>query len=149
MQSAVITNGIEVRAGAVFIPEQSHKSNLTFVYSVRMRIIPDHPSRDPRMVSAKLTTRHWRITDYGGDTEHVDGPGVVGFYPILNIEDTYSGENFNEGWFVYQSQTSMNGPGGSMDGFIDFDAFDRFGNKYEEIQVQLGKIVFLVPGYIR
>ena len=115
-----------------------------------MRFLPEHPSRDPRMCSARLRSRHWRITPYpGADVESVDGPGVIGLYPQLSIEDTYSHENFNDGWFAYQSQVDMHAPGGALSGFIDFDAFDKFGNKYEEIQVKLGEIIFLVPEYIR
>lgn len=150
MQSVVVTKGIEVRAGAVFVPEQSEKGSLNFVYSMRMRLIYDHPSRDPRMMSAKLTFRHWNISPYpGGESQCYDGPGVVGLYPHLHAGNNCSKENFDEGWFVYQSEVVVKAPGGSMNGFMDFDAFDKFGNKYEEIRVLLGDMIFLVPEYIR
>ena len=33
---------------------------------------------------AQLVTRHWRIKDFNGEESAVDGPGVVGFYPIVS-----------------------------------------------------------------
>ena len=150
MQSVAITEGIEVRAGAVFVPEQSSRGNLIFVYTIRLRLIADHQSRDPRMTSARLTHRHWRITSQlGGAEQHVDGEGVIGLYPHLRIGDECSEEHFSDGWFGYQSQTVQIAPGGTLRGFMDFAAFDKFGSNYKQIQVQLGEISFIVPDYIR
>ena len=115
-----------------------------------MRLNADHPSRDPRMVSARLTTRHWRIASQpDGIVQSVDGEGVIGLYPHLRIGDECSEEHFSDGWFGYQSQTVQTAPGGFMYGFIEFAAFDKFGNNYKQIQVQLGMISFIVPDYIR
>lgn len=50
----------------------------------------------------KLTTRHWRIIadlSHPGQVESVDGPGVIGLFPVLSPHDT------NE--FQYCSQTVM------------------------------------------
>ena len=150
MQSVAITEGIEVRAGAVFVPEQSSRDSLIFVYTIRLRLIADHQSRDPRMTSARLTHRHWRITSQlGGAEQHVDGEGVIGLYPHLRIGDECSEEHFSDGWFGYQSQTVQIAPGGTLRGFMDFAAFDKFGSNYKQIQVQLGEISFIVPDYIR
>lgn len=33
--------------------------------------------------SCQLETRHWVITDADGNVERVDGPGVVGEYPVM------------------------------------------------------------------
>ena len=61
--SSVITNGIEVRAAYVFAPEKSTKNKLVFIYTIRMRLIADHPTRLSRMVSCRLLRRHWRVND--------------------------------------------------------------------------------------
>jgi len=61
--SCAITNGIEIRFAYVFSPERSPESLYVYIYTIRMRLLADHPTRLPRMVSCRLLRRHWRIFD--------------------------------------------------------------------------------------
>lgn len=61
--SSVVTNGIEVRYSYVFAPERSSTSLFVFIYTIRMRLLADHPTRHPRMLSCRLLRRHWKIFD--------------------------------------------------------------------------------------
>ncbi|PVD29033.1 hypothetical protein C0Q70_11630 [Pomacea canaliculata] len=47
-------------------------------------------SRADKCLSCQLETRHWIITDDEGREERVDGPGVVGEYPIMTPGAEYS-----------------------------------------------------------
>lgn len=51
-----------------------------------MTMSPDAPQSE----SCQLETRHWIITDDKGSEEQVDGPGVVGEYPVM-----YPGASFS------------------------------------------------------
>ena len=64
--------------------------------------------------SAKLTTRHWIITDGNEKVQEMKGSGVIGEYPHLA-----SGESFH-----YTSGTVMNTMVGSMQGSYQFIADD-------------------------
>lgn len=59
---------------------------VAFGYNIRMRMDPLAPPD----AACELTTRHWRIRDRSvrdlpddEPSEHVDGPGVIGLYPLL------------------------------------------------------------------
>jgi len=56
--------------------------------------------------TVQLRSRHWRITDAGGRTEEVRGPGVVGETPVLE-----PGESFE-----YTSGCPLTTPSGIMVG---------------------------------
>lgn len=61
---------------------------------------------DPKE-SCQLHTRHWEITHFeDGREETVDGPGVVGEYPVMKPGSTFS----------WMSRTFFKKPGGSMSG---------------------------------
>ena len=68
---------------------------LKFAYNIRMRMSSDAPPD----AACELTTRHWRIRDRavldlpdGEPSEHVDGEGVIGLYPLLQpgVRSTHS-----------------------------------------------------------
>lgn len=120
--SRAVTKGIEVIASSVYVPQGGHRFGI--IYSIRVRIIPPgeegHVTASDRgFETCQLESRHWRITDSTTNrTEHVDGRGVIGMYPIL-YEGGYteSGDEGN-GFFVYQS---CSGPTeGSFGGHITF-----------------------------
>ncbi|ETX10450.1 magnesium transporter ApaG [Marinomonas ushuaiensis DSM 15871] len=64
--------------------------------------------------SAKLTTRHWIVTDGNEQVQEMKGSGVIGEYPHLA-----SGESFH-----YTSGTVLNTVVGSMQGSYQFIADD-------------------------
>ena len=91
-----------------------------FSVSVRPQIVPEHsrPDEDKFLfaytvtirntgeVAAQLVSRHWIITDAGGQIEEVRGPGVVGEQPVLK-----PGQSFR-----YTSGCPLSTPVGSMHG---------------------------------
>jgi uncharacterized protein affecting Mg2+/Co2+ transport len=67
---------------------------------------------------ARLTLRHWMITDALGHTDAVNGPGVVGLYPVVHRGMTP---------FVYQSCCPLATPTGTMRGAFDFQVIEGPG----------------------
>ena len=75
--SDTTTEGIRVRVSAQYVPEQSlpeHRRH-AFVYRVHITNEGDE--------WAKLLSRRWVIRDADGETEVVEGPGVIGEMPEL------------------------------------------------------------------
>jgi len=100
-----VTNGIEVTASPVLVTHESsrdstfgvtedngevggvERSRFFFTYSIRMRLLEDHSSRPGGLGSCQLVSRHWRIAERGeAPPQEVDGPGVVGEFPILRAD---------------------------------------------------------------
>ena len=121
-ECTVVTNGVEVSASSVLVTHESSlesdgpDARLFFTYSIRMRLLEDHPSRPPALGSCQLVSRHWRITDSKGAVESVDGPGVVGEFPLLRADRRLTFP------FAYQSCTSSLGANSSFAGTLRFRA---------------------------
>jgi ApaG protein len=75
--SDTTTEGIRVRVGAQFVPEQSDPERKHWVYAYRVVITNLGQQR------CKLLSRHWVIRDANNDRRDVRGPGVVGEQPDL------------------------------------------------------------------
>ena len=75
--SDTITQGIRVRVGAQFVPDQSDPDRRHYVFAYRV-VLSNEGER-----KAKLVSRHWVIRDANNDVREVRGPGVVGKYPDL------------------------------------------------------------------
>ncbi len=103
-QHAAHTDGITVRVGVNFLPEQSRPGagKWFWMYHIRIENGSDQQVR--------LRTRHWRITDGRGMVNHVDGEGVVGETPMLKPGASHD----------YVSGCPLNTPSGSMEGFYTF-----------------------------
>ncbi len=71
------TQGIRVRVSAQFVPERSDPEHRQFLFVYKVRI----SNQGERW--AKLRSRRWVITDAFGETEIVEGPGVIGEEPEL------------------------------------------------------------------
>ena len=76
-QHAAMTDGVTVRVAVNFLPEQSRieAGKWFWVYHIRLENDSDQ--------AVQLLTRHWRITDGGGNVSLVDGDGVVGEQPVI------------------------------------------------------------------
>ena len=59
------------------------QQTLFWTYSIRMRLLEDHPSRPPLLSAAQLVSRHWVIKEPDQPASIVDGPGVIGQTPML------------------------------------------------------------------
>ncbi|KAJ9701599.1 hypothetical protein PVL29_006817 [Vitis rotundifolia] len=114
--STAVTNGVQVRASAVFIPEgcnlldASHK--YLFAFSIRMRLLPEGCIvNGTSFGSCQLNWRHWIIRANDHVVSDVNGEAVIGKYPLLYP----GGEEF-----VYQSCTLLSSSQGSIEGGFTF-----------------------------
>lgn len=137
--SQCITKGVLCRASPIFVAEISNLSRRTFIfpYHIEMecpstfcdlendsemkRRCNDCPREEDRY---QLTERKWFIRD-GDETETVRGPGVIGLYPKVFV---------NQSLFHYESCSQQSQPsGGEMWGFFVFrsNAENAKGDEFE------------------
>ncbi|WOL04131.1 hypothetical protein Cni_G12852 [Canna indica] len=115
--SVAVTNGVQVRASAVFVPEASNpkdegEEKYYYTYSIRMSLLPDGCMLDGVYYSScQLYSRHWLIRSKDVVVSDVSGEAVIGKYPLL-----FPGEEE----FVYQSCTPIPGAPGSVEGSFTF-----------------------------
>jgi ApaG protein len=112
------TNGIRVQVFPEYIPEQSLPEENKFLFAYKIKIT-NNGSR-----AAKLLTRHWIIINANGESEEVKGPGVVGYQPYLNPDES----------FEYTSYCPLNTSWGTMEGSYRFIAEDE-----EEFDAEIGR----------
>ena len=126
--SRAVTRGVEVIASSVFTPEFL-EMGLAHIYSIRIRLLTQDESdyasvSDRGFETCQLRDRHWHIRDdRQGKTDRIDGPGVIGYYPLFreggyraDMDDRVGVEEI--GVFAYQS---CSGPGhGSFWGSLSF-----------------------------
>ncbi len=109
---AQTTAAIKVIVEPFYLEEQSDPEDNHFVWAYHVRI------ENNGQKTVQLMTRHWRITDSLGNTQEVQGDGVVGEQPVLP-----PGESFE-----YTSGTPLGTPSGIMVGTyqMETEAGDRF-----------------------
>ncbi len=100
LTSETLTEGIRIRAAALYAPDQSRPAEQRFVFAYRIMI------RNEGTQSVRLLSRHWVIINGNGDREDVEGPGVVGKFPHLA-----PGESFE-----YMSFCPLDTEWGTMEG---------------------------------
>ncbi len=81
--SDTATNGIRVEVRSTYVPERSSPEVGAYFFVYRIRI------SNEGTFAAKLTDRHWIITDAFGMVEEVKDPGVVGKQPRLEPGETF------------------------------------------------------------
>eukprot|EP00271_Cylindrocystis_brebissonii_P006468 TRINITY_DN19259_c0_g1_i1.p1 TRINITY_DN19259_c0_g1~~TRINITY_DN19259_c0_g1_i1.p1 ORF type:complete len:536 (-),score=83.81 TRINITY_DN19259_c0_g1_i1:1304-2911(-) len=153
-----ITQGVQVRCSAVFVPEASAISALDdsrhfFSYSVRMRLLLRNDGRRPGSSSGseseggarphssvQLVGRHWIIRDGNKVVSEVRGEAVVGQYPLLQ-------EGAAEE-FVYQSCTGQRSAAGSVEGDFRFVPGSISHPTGDEFDVVVARFPLIVPTFI-
>ncbi|MBW8879050.1 MAG: Co2+/Mg2+ efflux protein ApaG [Acidobacteria bacterium] len=98
--SDTTTRGIRVQVETFYDEERSSPQENYYFFSYHVRI--SNVGRE----TAQLVSREWYITDGNGDTQRVQGPGVVGEKPVLA-----PGEEFE-----YTSFCPLTTPVGAMQG---------------------------------
>jgi ApaG protein len=98
--SDTTTRGIRVQVQSFYDEERSSPQDNYYFFAYQVRI------SNVGMETAQLVSREWIITDGNGDTQRVQGPGVVGEQPLLA-----PGEEFE-----YTSFCPLSTPVGSMNG---------------------------------
>jgi ApaG protein len=86
--SDTTTRGIRVQVRSVYDEERSspEENYYFFAYQVRISNVGGE--------TAQLVSREWFITDGNGETERVQGPGVVGEQPVLAPGDAFEYTSF-------------------------------------------------------
>lgn len=98
--SDTTTRGIRVQVEASYDEERSSPEESYYFFAYRVRI--SNLGIDP----AQLLSREWIITDGNGETQRVQGPGVLGEQPLVA-----PGESFE-----YTSFCPLSTPVGTMHG---------------------------------
>lgn len=74
---------IDISVATRYLDEQSEPGEDRYVFAYTISI------RNAGRVSARLTRRHWYITDGNGKVQEVEGEGVVGEQPWLRPGDDF------------------------------------------------------------
>lgn len=99
---------INISVETSYLDDQSDPDENRYVFAYTITI------RNDGSEAAKLLARHWIITDGNGDTQEVQGAGVVGEQPHLE-----PGKQFR-----YTSGTVLDTPVGTMHGSYQMRADD-------------------------
>jgi ApaG protein len=98
--STALTEGIRVSVRSQYVADQSVPLAQRYVFAYTVRIANEG------LEPAQLRTRHWVITDGGGKTEEVRGPGVVGQTPYLRPGEHFE---YTSGCVLQTSRGEMRG----------------------------------------
>ncbi|KAM7489994.1 hypothetical protein LguiB_027478 [Lonicera macranthoides] len=113
--STAVTNGVQVRALALFVPEYSaiqHELEIYFSYSIRMSLLPEGCIVNGMSFgTCQLYWRRWLIRANDDVLSDVNGEAVIGKFPLLRP---------GEKEFVYQSCTPLPVSSGSVEGSFTF-----------------------------
>ncbi|WJX45580.1 F-box protein skip16 [Trifolium repens] len=114
--STAVTNGVQVRASALVIPEltdlQDDREKYLFAYSIHLSLQPQGCMINGiSHRSCQLYRRHWLIHANDVLVSDVDGEAVIGMYPLLRPGDKE---------FVYQSCAAIPTSSGSVEGSFTF-----------------------------
>lgn len=108
-----VTEGIQVTVMPEFLPDRSDPEQDQYFWAYTIEIV----NRGDRMI--QLIARHWLITDGNGKLEEVQGLGVVGEQPVLQLGET----------FRYTSGCPLTTPTGIMAG--TYRMADETGTSFE------------------
>jgi ApaG protein len=86
--SDTTTRGIRVQVQSFYDEERSSPQESYYFFAYRVRI------SNVGLETARLVSREWFITDGNGDTQRVQGPGVVGEQPVLAPGDDFEYMSF-------------------------------------------------------
>ena len=86
--SEATTRGIQVQVESFYDEERSSPQESYYFFSYRARIT------NLGAETAQLVSRDWLITDGNGESQRVQGPGVVGEQPVLAPGETFEYTSF-------------------------------------------------------
>ncbi len=98
------TNGVQVSVETYY---QDHLSNVAkryFVFTYNINIVNNNPFK------IKLLSRYWDISDSIGTNHVVEGDGVIGQQPVLNLNESHQ----------YVSGCNLYSEVGKMKGYYTF-----------------------------
>ncbi|KAA0067654.1 hypothetical protein IC582_012987 [Cucumis melo] len=141
--STAITDGVCVRASAVFLPELTDildsSGNHQFAYSIRMSLQDEGCIINGMTFnSCQLHLRHWKVRANDHVVSVVNGEAVIGKFPLLK-----PGEEF-----VYESCSSLYSSVGSLEGSFTFVPGSLAYPEGSPFEVQVARFPLQVPTYI-
>jgi ApaG protein len=86
--SDATSRGIRIQVESEYLADRSDPSSGEYYYAYHVRI------SNVGSETAQLVSREWIITDGNGNVETVQGPGVVGEFPVLEPGTTYEYTSF-------------------------------------------------------
>ncbi|KAE8730847.1 F-box protein SKIP16 [Hibiscus syriacus] len=142
--STAVTNGVQVRASAVFVPEftdlKGEAEKYTFAYSIRMSLLPEGCIINGMTFgSCQLSRRHWIIRANENIVSNVNGEAVIGKFPLLHP---------GEDEFVYESCTPLSCYSGSVEGSFTFVPGRLADPKGGPFEVQVARFPLQKPDYV-
>ncbi|HYH05997.1 MAG TPA: Co2+/Mg2+ efflux protein ApaG [Thermoanaerobaculia bacterium] len=84
--SDTTTRGIRIQVESEYLADRSDRDTYYFAYHVTISNTGD--------AAAQLLSREWIITDEDGHVERVQGPGVVGEFPVLEPGESFEYTSF-------------------------------------------------------
>ena len=123
--SDITTRGIRIQVQSEYLADRSDRRTHYFAYHVRIS--------NAGHETAQLVSREWIITDGDGNVERVQGPGVVGEFPVIEPGDAYE----------YTSFCPLPTPLGTMHG-----AYTMRTRKGETFEAEIAPFTLAVPGVI-
>eukprot|EP01104_Vermistella_antarctica_P015154 TRINITY_DN4915_c0_g1_i2.p1 TRINITY_DN4915_c0_g1~~TRINITY_DN4915_c0_g1_i2.p1 ORF type:complete len:279 (+),score=47.94 TRINITY_DN4915_c0_g1_i2:817-1653(+) len=142
-----VTEGVEVLVSCVLLSQLSTSDCLMFSYSVSMRLLdaPESPS------SCQLLIRRWDCSDMDGNVQEVEGPGVIGVFPLLRRGGPAHTYQSMSNQFVEEGDIDCVGGSqkvGGMSGwflFVPGSIEERAG---EPFKVEVPSFDFTYPDYL-
>ncbi|XP_039907669.1 F-box only protein 3 isoform X2 [Simochromis diagramma] len=132
-KSCVATTGdITVSVSTSFLPELSsvHPPHFFFTYRIRIEM---SSSASPE-AACQLDSRYWKITTSDGNVEEVQGPGVVGEFPVMTPGKVHE----------YASCTTFSTSSEYMEGHY---TFHRLASKEEVFHVAIPRFHMVCPPF--
>lgn len=123
--SDTTTRGIRIEVESEYLPHRSDGDIFYFAYHVRISNVGER--------TAQLLSREWIITDENGNVERVQGPGVIGEFPMLSPGTAFEYTSF------CPLPTSM----GTMHG--SYTMRDEEGEQFE---AEIAPFTLAVPGAV-
>lgn len=84
--SDTTTRGIRIQVQSEYLADRSDESTYYFAYHVTIS--------NTGSEAAQLVSREWIITDENGHVERVQGPGVVGAFPLIEPGESFEYTSF-------------------------------------------------------
>ncbi|KAL6875645.1 hypothetical protein ACP4OV_013158 [Aristida adscensionis] len=137
--TSAITNGVKVRASAVFVPERPERGGSLFTYSIRMSVPEACMIGGVYYSCCQLSSRHWIIRSRGTVVTDMHGDGVIGKYPVLAP---------GKEEFVYESCTPLPRVPGSVEGSFSFVPGKLSQPEGKPFDVTVAPFPLEVPEYI-
>jgi ApaG protein len=137
--SETVTSGVRVRVTPCFMDRHSSPDEGRFIFGYHVRITNEGDS------PAQLLERSWLITDADGNSQEVQGEGVIGLQPRLEVGESHEYTSFcplGTRWGTMEGAYTMTRDDGTL-----FEAkIDRFYLVAEDRDVERARSGVWVGG---